>query len=179
MTFDQIIQVFNTVGIWLAAIATFSAVWVSLHLANRAGRVKLKAFVGIWQMFGGGPYTKQGEHLYLNITNYGKRSVVVTSIGWSTGKGRSKNYWASTGWSAGSAKIPTRLQDGESAAFLLSLEETDWINRNAKEFCKQHDIKTLRCLIGTSLGTTTEIIPAKPLLNRLAEAAKSTDNKSA
>lgn len=179
MSFDQIIQIVNTVGIWLAAFATVAAVGVSLYLSNRSEKVKLKVIVGIWIMLEGRPLSNRGEHVFISITNRGERDVVVTSISWSIGKGKGKEYCLTRNWSAGSSNIPIRLPRGDSANFLISLKEVDWINDFAKEFCKQRNVKTLRCLIGTSVGEQVKVIPDKPFLDRLEKATKSTDKDSA
>lgn len=178
MNFDQIIQIVNTVGIWLAAFATVAAVVVSLYLSNRAEKVKLKSVVGVWIMFDGQPLSNRGEHVFISITNRGGRDVVVSSIGWSIGKGKSKEHYLVRNWSAGSSSIPVRLPHGESARFLISLEEVDWFEKFAEKIGGRHNIKTLRCLIGTSVGDEIKVTPDGNFLNRLRKAAMSADDNS-
>lgn len=178
MSFDQIIQIVNTVGIWLAAFATVAAVVVSLYLSNRSEKVKLRVTIGIRIMLEGRPLSNRGEHVWVGITNRGRRDAVVSSIGWSIGKGKSKEYCLIREWSVGSSNIPVRLPHGDSANFLISLKEVDWINDFAKKFCKQHSIKTLRCLIGTSVGDEVKVIPDGSFLDRLGKATMSADNNS-
>lgn len=178
MNFDQIIQIVNTVGIWLAAFATVAAVVVSLYLSNRSEKVKLKSVVGIWIMLEGRPLSNRGEHVFISITNRGERDVVVSSIGWSIGKGKSKGYYWGHNWSAGSSSIPVRLPHGESARFLISLEEVDWFKKFAKKIGGRQDIKTLRCLIWTSVGDEIKVIPDRNFLDRLEKAMMSANNDS-
>jgi len=177
MNFDQIIQIVNTVGIWLAAFATVAAVVVSLYLSNRSERVKLRSVVGIWIMLEGRPLSNRGEHVFISITNRGGRDVVVTSIGWSIGKGKNKKFFLTRNWSEGSSNIPIRLPYGESANFLISLEEVNWFEEFAKWVGGRHDINTLRCLIGTSVGTSVKVIPDSNFLDRLGKTM-SADNNS-
>jgi len=179
MNFDQVIQIVNTVGIWLAAFATVAAVGVSLYLSNRSERVKLRVGVGIQIMMEGRPLSNRGEHFCVHITNLGERDVVVTTIGWSIGKRKGKRYCVIRNWSAGSSNAPVRLSHGDSACFLISLEEVDWINDFAEKFCKHHSVKTLRCLIGASVGKQVEVIPDESFLDRLEKAAKATAKDSA
>ncbi len=42
MTFDQKIQLANTIGTWLAAIGTISAVITSLYFARTSNRINLR-----------------------------------------------------------------------------------------------------------------------------------------
>ena len=80
MTFDQKIQLWNAIGTWVAGIATFCAVIVSLHLARRVEKVRLRTRVGIRQMFQGDGTPGQ-ELLEFHITNLGDRPVTVVSLG--------------------------------------------------------------------------------------------------
>lgn len=107
-----------------------------------------------------------------------RMDVVVTSIGWSIGKGKSKKFFLTRNWSEGSSSIPVRLPHGESAHFLISLEDVDWFDEFAKKIGGRHHIKTLRCLIGTSVGDEIKGIPDKNFQDRLRRAMMSADNNS-
>ena len=45
MTFDQKVQLWMVVGVWVAGLATFAAVVTSLYFARSAKKVRLKIFV--------------------------------------------------------------------------------------------------------------------------------------
>lgn len=53
MTFEQQINIWNAVGTWLAGIATFAAVLVSLYLARKSERIRITATAGLRQVFVG------------------------------------------------------------------------------------------------------------------------------
>lgn len=91
MTLDQQIQVWNAIGTWLAGIATFAAVVVSLLLATRADRVRLKVHAGIRLLFIGDGSPAE-ELLEIHVTNLGDRPATVTSVGWAIGKRKKKRY---------------------------------------------------------------------------------------
>ena len=91
MNLDQKIQIWNAVGTWLAGIATFLAVLVSLHLARKAEMVKIKTDVGI-RLVIAGDGTPAEEHLGFSIVNLGDRPVNIVSVGWSIGKGKLKRF---------------------------------------------------------------------------------------
>ena len=72
MTFDQKIQVWNAVGTWMAGVATFLAVLVSLYLARKGDAVNIKANVGVRLVFAGDGSDAE-EHVGFDIVNLGYR----------------------------------------------------------------------------------------------------------
>jgi hypothetical protein len=80
MTLDQKIQVWIAVGAWLSAIATFSAVVVSLRLATRQDRAVLRLYLA----FGNhGP-----DSVELSVTNLSTFELSVVDAGFYRGKGQ-------------------------------------------------------------------------------------------
>ncbi|MDT9678133.1 hypothetical protein F6R97_26805 [Pseudomonas sp. JV414] len=84
MTLDQHIQILNAISTWVAGVATLAAVVVSLHLARRADRVRVRISVGLRLVFAGDG-TPAEEHVGFTIVNLGDRSVTVNAIGWHVG----------------------------------------------------------------------------------------------
>ena len=91
MTLDQKIQVWVAVGTWVAGLATLAAVIVALHLARRTEKVRLQVFVGLRVVVigDGSPFQ---EHLSINVTNLGERSVTINTVGWVIGKRKQSRY---------------------------------------------------------------------------------------
>jgi len=63
MTLDQQIQMWNVIGTWLAGIATFAAVVLSLRLARKAKSIRLQANAGIRLIFAGHSGRRTCGHL--------------------------------------------------------------------------------------------------------------------
>ena len=174
MTIDQQIQLWNAAGTWIAGIATFAAVVVSLHLARKAEAVKIKADVGIRVLIAGDG-TPEEEHVSFSTVNLGDRPVNIVSIGWSVGKGKSKRYCVQPFAGQYSHQCPKQLSHGEQASFLVSFKATpNWPKEFAEGFVKdmnEKNLKTLRALIQTSLGKAIEVVPENNLIKKLREAS--------
>jgi hypothetical protein len=175
MTIDQQIQLWNTVGNWLAAIATFGAVVVSLYLARRSEKVRLKAFAGL-RMVVRGDGSPAEEHLNIGVTNIGDRPVTVTTVGWAVGRGKKRRYCIQTVSGSWTAQYPVELAHGKAANFMVSFTHTPtWLSEFANDFLgpiPDKDLKTLVAHIHTSLGQTVEVRPEGDLLERLKRARK-------
>ena len=175
MSIDQQIQIWNAVGTWVAGIATFAAVLVSLHLASRNERVQLKVFAGLRHVIRGDG-TPPEEHLNIGVTNLGDRSVTVNTVGWAVGKRKKRLYCIQTVSGPWTAQYPTELQHGKQASFMVSLNHTpSWLTDFANGFLKSvsdKEIDTLVAQIHTSVGQTIEVKPEKGLVERLRKARK-------
>ena len=169
MTLDQQIQVWNAVGTWLAGIATFLAVVVSLYLARKSESINLKVNVGIRLVFAGDG-TPAEEHVGFNVVNIGDRQVNILSVGWSVGK-KNKRYCIQPIKGQYTEQYPKWLTHGEGASFLHSFKDSpNWTADFASGFVQDtsdRNLKTLRALNHTSIGKTLEVVPEKNLLERL------------
>jgi hypothetical protein len=170
MTLDQQIQLWNTVGTWVAGVATFSAVVVSLHLSRKAERVKLRVNVGVRQVFAGDGSPAE-EHVGFGVVNLGERTVNVQSIGWCVGKHKSKRFCIQPVAGRYTQQYPKQLVHGEQASFLVSFQAApDWAKEFATGFVKdlsEKNLSTLRGLVNTSVGDAIEVRPESNLLDRL------------
>jgi hypothetical protein len=174
VTLDQQIQVWNVVGTWLAGIATFAAVVVSLHLARKADRVRIQANAGIRLVFAGDG-TPAEEHVGITAVNQGERPVTINSIGWRIGKGKDARHCIQPTAGEYTHQYPKQLAHGEQASFLVSFKAVpSWPKDFGVGFVKDlqpRNLKTLRAIIHTSVGQSIEVVPEKNLLERLREAA--------
>ena len=170
MTLDQQIQVWNAVGTWIAGIATFAAVVVSLHLARRNERVRLKVFAGLRLVFRGDG-TPPEEHLNIGVTNLGERAITVNTVGWAVGRGKKRRYCIQPVSGQWTAQYPIELPHGKSASFMVSFNHTpNWLDDFANRFLKgvpDKELSTLVAQVHTSVGQTIEVKPEKALLERL------------
>lgn len=174
MTLDQQINVWNTVGTWLAGIATFAAVLVSLHLSRRSERVRIKATAGLRLVFAGDGSPAE-EHVQISLVNHGDRTVTVNSVGWKIGVGKKARFCIQPVSGKWTQDYPKQLAHGEEGSFLVSFIATpDWVRHFASGFVKDvsvKNLKTLRALVHTSLGQTVEVVPEGNLLEKLRETA--------
>jgi hypothetical protein len=176
MTLDQQINVWNAVGTWLAGIATFAAVVVSLYLARKSERLRVKATAGLRQVFAGDG-TPAEEHVQISVVNHGDRTVIVNSVGWKIGVSKNARYCIQPVSGNWTQDYPKQLAHGETGSFLVSCQATPgWPAQFAKGFIRDvspKNLKTLRALVHTSLGETVEVVPEGALLQKLREAADS------
>lgn len=174
MSLDQKIQIWNAIGTWVAGLATFAAVVVSLYLSQQSSRVKLKAVVGLRLLVGRG--VPKEEVLQFSVTNQGDRPVTISNIGWVIGKGTKRRNAIQLFGSQFSADVPATLVHGQRADFLVSFtERPDWLEDFAKNFLKTNDHKLLASLtaeIYTSVDQTVKTKPEGAFVKRLAEAYK-------
>ena len=174
MTLDQQIQVWNAVGTWLAGIATFGAVVVSLHLARKADAIRLQASAGIRLVFAGDG-TPAEEHVGISAVNRGDRPVTINSIGWRIGKGKNARHCIQPVVGQYTHQYPKQLAHGDQASFLVSFKAMPgWPKDFATGFVQDlrpRNLKTLRAIIHTSVGESIEVVPENNLLERLRDAA--------
>ena len=174
MTIDQQISVWNAIGTWVAGVATLLAVIVSLHLARRSERIRIKGTAGLRVIFAGDG-TPAEEHVQIGVVNHGDRVVIVNSVGWRIGKKDEARFCIQPVSGQWTQDYPKQLAHGEQASFLVSFRATPtWPEHFAKTFVRDvsdKNLKTLRALVHTSLGQTIEVVPEKDLLQRLRDAA--------
>lgn len=170
MTLDQQIQFWNAIGTWVAGVATFAAVVVSLHLSRRAERVNLRVNVGVRLVFAGDGSPAE-EHVSFWVVNLGDRTVNVLSVGWCVGQYKAKRFCIQSVAGRYTQQYPKQLAHGEQASFLVSFQVSpDWAKEFATGFVKdlsEKNLKTLRGMVNTSVGQAIEVRPESNLLERL------------
>jgi hypothetical protein len=107
----------NTFAPWLSALGTFAAVAVSLRLASKSRRVDLKVSVSLQTLVGQG--MPRRNYVTISVVNLGGREATVTGIGWRMGFVKKQHFFQVPGVPHLSSKIPIRLQDGETAMYLM------------------------------------------------------------
>lgn len=126
LTTDQVIQIWNAVGTWVAGIATFSAVLVSLYLARRSEKVRLHVTAGAYLFFGGEAEPSE-DVVMVTVSNLGDRPVRIESMIWELprvwwpprGNGEWRHVYQLFG-APGSDQLPKQLVHGERANFTIS-----------------------------------------------------------
>jgi len=170
MTFDQKIQIWNTIGTWLAALATLAAVIVALYLSVKAEQLKVDLRVGLRKIIQGKINTPE-ECVCFEVTNSGLHPITVVNFGWIIGKGKRRKLLHQNPTIRYSSGIPIELAYGKQAMFMISFSEApNWLADFSSNLEKDHldsDLKSLRAFVYTSIGKTVEIKPESALLERL------------
>jgi hypothetical protein len=157
--FDDLAQLLEVLGVWLAAFATFGAAFVALRVANKANRQLLKLVARPMLELTRGIPNSTKNIFYVEATNIGMRPVTIRSLGF---RCRFPRYDAALmeGLS-GSSPIPVTLGDGERAHWRYDETRDDgenWYKGLAAPFMKFGSIRrflarrNLRVFVVTSLG---------------------------
>ncbi|BDU22508.1 hypothetical protein [Dyella sp. GSA-30] len=170
---DQVINVWNAVGTWVAGLATTGAVIVSLWLASRQSRVKLYATIGVRSIVGNGEHIR--NLITLSITNLGERPVRVDSVSWKFPPAKSGYKFGMQNFGGPySETMPKEVTHGERATFTYSDEDfkwSKWLLADYPEATSERWLKRLRLHINTSVNQTVVIKPERTLIERIKEAA--------
>ncbi|WP_151071184.1 hypothetical protein [Cupriavidus oxalaticus] len=171
MTLDQKIQIWNAVGTWLAGIATFTAVVVSLYIALRSDRVRLKIHAGL-RVFIIGDGTPAQDMVEIGVTNLGERPVTITGVGWAVGRGKNKRYCLQNVSGRYTNDYPIEISHGKSASFQVLFSSTpNWLHDFSNNFIASggESISTLVAMVHTSVGQSIEVKAEGNLMERLLE----------
>jgi hypothetical protein len=179
MTFDQKIQLWMTIGTWLASIGTITAVGVAIWLSQKSSKVRLKVNVGIRDHYfvNDPPILK---NLGIGITNIGERPVIINSVGWAIGRGMNEKRCLQFGIEPLALSFPMELGYGKSVNLAVSsTNHPNWLKEFSNEFIgdlSASSLKSLRLLVDTSVGKIVKVRPEKGLLDALNQAGKSSDD---
>ena len=177
VTFDQKIQIWNTVGTWVAGIATFAAVCVSLYLARRAERVRLdfRVFLMLLIQGNGAP---TAEYIVFSVTNLGERPITISGVSWKlpnlVKRTRALQQFPGGTWGQ---QPPIELQHGKKADFVIPLDDPDdWTPYFCGTYLKNlrdWQVKMLRAVASTTVGQTVSARPGKDIFERIFEVRRS------
>ncbi|PAO24634.1 hypothetical protein [Enterobacter roggenkampii] len=172
MTTADKIALFSAIGGWVSGIGTLLAVIISLYLANRRAKVRLKCDAGerIIVTQGAHPDAEHQPGVAITITNLTALPVTITSLGWECGK---KNYWHQMLGDPESARLPKRLEYGEQGFFWISLtgKEETWFEDFAQQLKERGaNPQKMKVTVATSSGGVFRFTPDKELLNRFKTA---------
>ncbi|SRR5713226_217612 len=119
----------NSFAPWLSALGTFSAVVVSLYLANRDRRIRLKLTAGIRVIaFSGQTLASGMKVISVEVTNVGFRTVTVSSIFWRVGILKRVDFVQIPSTIPYSSSLPATLTDGQTASYPLEVSEFERLN---------------------------------------------------
>lgn len=155
----------NSFAPWLSALGTVSAVLVSLWLARRDYKVRLKIYVYINSFLN--ENKENLEYLAIEIFNIGRREVQISGIVWQIGCLRKRHLVQFIIKNSISSSLPIKLKDGEAASYYLPLD--NWIKSEAVKLT--HNITELN-FIRLQVTTTVQDIFTTKIHKNLKERLK-------
>ena len=124
----------NSFAPWFSALGTLCAVLVSLYLASRMSRHRVRVSCSIVRMIPTGQRLGDGaEFLQIRVVNRGSLEVVVSGIMWKQRGLRRQSYVVFPPDDPYSTKVPAKLQYGDQALFFFP---TKTFPRSASELLK-------------------------------------------
>jgi hypothetical protein len=109
----------NSFAPWLSALGTLTAVVVSLWLARRTERPRVRVRTAIAHVVA---ERSPGSVLQITATNLGGRPVTLQNLTWRTGVFRKREYVQFPPDNIWSPRLPAKLDHGEYAMFILPLD---------------------------------------------------------
>ena len=163
----------NTFSPWLSAVGTLAAVLVSLYLAGRDRRIKLRISAGHRLIVSQGLPGEPSDYLAIHIVNIGHRETQITGLGWKIGLFK-KQYGIQTIMRDGmSSTMPVRIRDGEEASYFIPLKgDPRWLNDFVVNFLQPNPksrLKHIKLQAFTSVGKKFETKIDKGLQNKLLD----------
>lgn len=170
----------NSFAPWLSAIGTILAVITSLYLARTSRRIRLQVRAGRRTIVGQG--FASTDVVSILITNRGHRVATIQSIGWKIGFFRKQHFLQIPDVPTFSAKLPQKLEDGESASYVFSMnpgQRNNWVEQFKPVISKykfpQMAAFSMKVQVHTSVGKTFEARIERNLRVLLTGEKKTTD----
>ena len=174
MPSDCELKLLEVLGIWLAGLATFSAVLVSLWLARTSNAEEVD--LSVYHSLKISPGVKATpEFITFAITNLGPRSVTICNIGWRSGLfryGPCKAVHAVQlpDGDPSNSEMPCTLGDGDMARYLVPLDignEPFFVHFARKVLPTTLHRWTLKAEVYTSRGNTFRTQPNQGFFDRM------------
>lgn len=148
----------NTFAPWLSALGTILAVVVSLYLATRDRRIRLKVAAGIRTIVFAGQTLESGvKVISIRVTNVGFRTATVTSVFWRVGLFRKVILEQVPSTIPSSSSLPATIADGREASYPLELSEFERMNiegfrKSASSWFPKFFVRPIKIGVSTSTG---------------------------
>jgi hypothetical protein len=171
---EYCLRFWGVVGIWLSAIAMFSATVVALRLARRS-RVILKVSAGTKTLMSGdgGP---SRDVVVIAVTNEGERDCQIDGIGWKSAPWLNHSAQQSPGPTG--PQLPYRMRAGERVSFPISMvlsDGTTLLEDLASDFLgdkPEKEASLLKVEVWTAVGDTAEAPIESDLADKLIAAKR-------
>ena len=164
----------EAIGTWVAAVGTVGAIWTALSIARRDNSVRLKVNATIGQIFGNPMIPVQQRHLWITVTNLGRRSVLLQNISWRSGllhprwRLLSRIYAVQNAMVPNGPNLPLKMEDGDIANWMVPLDE--WLDHDISNLiAKPHwlGVRTLRVVAHVSTGDSVSSAVSRSLADSI------------
>lgn len=164
----------EAIGTWVAAVGTVSAVWTALSIARRDNSVRLKVNATIGQIFGHPEIPVQQRHLWITVTNLGRRPFLLQSISWRSGvfhprwRLLSRMHAVQNAMAPHGPNLPLKMEDGDIANWMIPLDT--WLeDGTSKLIAKPHflGVRTLRIVAHVSTGDSASSAVSQSLADSI------------
>ncbi len=167
---DQWLNFFNAVGTWVAGAGTVGAVVVALQLEKTRRRVDITVSVEVYDIITPGGVPPRYQTIGFMVVNMGERAATISSVGWSVGEKGAERLAVQNIEGRQGAVTPKRLEHGERADFMFTLDQT-WPAYFVKDFVKDRaDLSTLCGAVSTTTSHIVKVVPGRSVLKRLESA---------
>jgi len=157
----------------VAGLSTLLAVILSLYFSYTNGRIKLIITAGE-RLIVSGPHEPISV-VSVRVANCSHRPAKITVISWQLGVFK-KTYWTQIFGVVGYDSPPKMLNEGEEGNFIIPYGaiggNDDWDQSTAEKFLADSlwpslRIRSLRCVVSTSINQQFSVRVEKPLKQRL------------
>ncbi len=172
------LRALEVTGVWLAAVATFTAAYVALRIARRQDEVRLTASVVDGLRFDGLGGRKE-EVVWITVTNIARRPVTVNAVGWRFSRFVRKALYQNI--DPPNRELPWRMSDGEQVTLVIPVarpNRENWYESLADAFGEfsrpraWYELKCFRFEVATTTGETFRFKPNADFLGRVASAVQ-------
>ena len=124
---EHCLRLWEVAGTWISGLGTLSAAGIALWLGLAEHRPRLRCLARIGVPIGGAFNQVGDRHLWISVTNVGRRPAVLQSVGWESGL-----FWQDSPFLPKQfaflvaegpycRPLPSTLQPGETASFMTPL----------------------------------------------------------
>ena len=72
----------EAIGTWVAAVGTVGAIWAALLISRRDNAVRIRVSATVGQIASNPVIPLERRHLWISVTNLGRRSFMLQTVGW-------------------------------------------------------------------------------------------------
>jgi len=80
------VAAWEAIGTWIASVGTVAAVGAAIWISRRDNAVRLRVFATIGQIAGKPEIPIERKHVWITVTNIGRRTVTINTLGWRSGR---------------------------------------------------------------------------------------------
>jgi len=157
------LQFWDVVGNWAAAASTFLAVLATIYFARRDNTIRMQITAVIGIVVGDPHVSHKEKHLWITVTNLGRREVTVTNVGWRSGLFHHKLPNAGRRYAVqvlpNQPALPAKLADGEQLSWMIPMNT--WLENGPQRLIAWPYMFFLRTLYIRAYSSTGEVTSQK------------------